>query len=576
MAVIKSNEFGVRYALALTDDIPDDVPVWNPTGLHHRYGLDEIYTGKANIGQGNKGRYVPNVGDEAYSWDKGEFYVSAVNPTTLIATLLPQVQKQQQGANEVDFLLGVGSRYPQPGFFLYVDNEQSPPRASVDAQAIFRHPEVNYFVLYGGFSTAGVVEILSARFNSNNEYIDERIPRVTVPSEHSPDGVQYYTLESFPVTRQLNPGEPVKIVGYTASNVQITESGFVVRDGNYVRRQSSPVRQIVSAKLVSPYMSANPEEKIIRIPTGTLIESIPLSCELLLSGGKKLTLPIDGVKVRVQGLDEVVSSTPGYLPDVVLFYKLGEGEMYVGSQDNDGSALTERYKVQIDPTMETYGFKLFVYPTWRNGNEGYPLVAYLSDFDHSNIYDVTSLLEITANSREWDPLLYGTKQHLRLAVEVSKVDPRFTNYRHIQTVQITLIEQGTASSDELWRIYFEEGQNPPYGNGCRADLTYVSSQVWTANLKAGALTIDEWLDKLYYRTKPLFDPEIQTAPDVPSHFIYVISGQRYRRPISDWDKVFTVVTGGDDGQITLIHFVNSVNGVDLYLATAGLAIRQHL
>jgi hypothetical protein len=572
MAVININDYGVRYATVLTDDLGADVPVWDPEGLHKEWALSEIYFGKDKIGEGKIGRFVPNVNDKVWDKTTGTQYVKELNPTTLIPVLERYVEPVSGGADSKDWLLGVGDRWPQQGFYIYADNEQTVPRISLDAQAIMRHPAIAYFRCYG-YDATGNLEVISAWFNASGEYVNDQIPKLLVDSTQSPDGYQYYVPETFWGTRQFIEKEEVKIVGFSADNNEVAEAAFVVRLGNTVRRGNTPVRRIASIELRCAYLSTT-EENRLRIPAGTNIASVAMMCRLNYESGAFLDLPIDGTKVRIQGLEESVSSSPGYLRDIILYYYMGEGENYVGSDSNDGKSIRQVYKVEVDPTQETYGFKLFVFPSWQDANNGFPLFSFLHDYDHSQVYDVTGMVELTSNSAEWDPLKMGTKQYLRLALDVEKVDPRYSTYRHVQTVQVTLLQPGTVDVDNHWRVYFEDGQSPAYGDGCRAVLTYVSSQVWTGDLSCGCATIDEWLDKLYYRTLPLFDPTTETAPMVPTHFVYTIRGQRYRHPITDWNSVIQVKTGGQEGETSVIHFISSQNGVDLYLGTSGLFTHQ--
>ena len=574
MSLEMSDNVGIPYATELTDTTPKNVPIWNPNGLYKEWGMHEIFFGIDKIGPGNTGRFVGNIGDKVFSPETGTWIIDQLDPTTLIPTMRKYQEPISAGGTAKDFLLGVGSRYPEPGFFLYVDNDQKVPRVCIDGQAYFSHPAVKYFRLYAGTQVVGNVETISAWFDASGTYIGDTVPRVKIPAEASPDGRAFFVCEEFWATRKLIPGEPVALVAFSQENSIVGQVNLVVREGSYVRRGSAPVRQIASVKLVCPYLSPQDTENRIRIPTGTNIQSVVMSCRITLNTGEPIDLPIDGDKVRLQGMDEMVAMSPGFQNDLILYYRLGEGEVYVGSQNNDGSQMTVRYTVEVDPTQDTYGFKLFAFPNWINEVEGYDLVVFMHDYDHSQVYDVTGLVELTSNSSEWDPLLYGKKQYLRLAIDVSKVDQRYSSYRHVQPIQITLFESGIASAENYWRVYFENGQSPSYGDGCVAKFTYVSSQVWTLNATAGATTYEQWLDKLYYRTLPLFDPQVEEKPMEPTHFVIVVEGQRYRRPVSDWNASIQTKTAGDEGEAMVIHWVHNDGQHDLWLGTSGLLIRQ--
>lgn len=571
---INVNEMGVRYAVELTAATPEDVPIWDPKGLYKEWAESEIYFGRDKIGEGNNGRYVPNVGNKVFSEKTGTWVVSELDPTTLIPKLRKYVEPVSGGAGEKDYLLGVGPRYPEPGYFIYVDNNQRVPRVSLDAQSYFAHHAVAYFRAYAGTEISVNAEVISAWFDQSGNYRDDIINKVKIPAVESPDGLEHFTAEEFWATRKLIPGEPILLAAFSQENVVIAQTVFVVRDGSYVRRGNTPVRQISSIELICPYLSPNDTEDRIRIPTGTNIKSVVMNCRLTLNDGKTLDLPIDGTKIRVQGLEETVATSPGYLRDIILYYYLGEGEVYVGSQANDGSAMTRRYTVEVDPTQDTYGFKLFVFPSWIDEQHGYGLIAFLHDYDHSQVYDVTGMVELDSNSSEWDPLLYSKKQYLRFAIDVSKVDPRFSAYRHVQPMQFTLMAAGIADQDNRWRVYFENGQAPAYGDGCVSNWTFVSSQVWTVDISCQCKTYEQWLDKLYYRTLPMFDPQTESKPLEPTHFILAVEGQRYRHPVSDWNAVIQTKTAGTNGETAVIHWIRNTGQADLWLGTSGLAIKQ--
>jgi hypothetical protein len=107
-----------------------------------------------------------------------------------------------------------------------------------------------------------------------------------------------------------------------------------------------------------------------------------------------------------------------------------------------------------------------------------------------------------------------------------------------------------------------------------ANLSYVSSQVWTCGIDCGAATVEEWLERLYTRTRPMYDQSAEAGPLTPTHFVLQIGGLRYRKPISSWNLPFTVQSGGAEGDLAVIHWVQEVNGVDLQLASSGLIIHQ--
>lgn len=572
MSIIMTNENGIRYATELTDSTPKDVPVYNPNGVHRRWNWDDIYFGAEFVGEGTKGRFVPRVGDEVWSQTLGTFYVRSLS-----SLLIPEIVRWQEppiaGAEEVDYLLGIGPRHPQEGYFAYVDNTVEPPTLQLDSQLCFYRPGTRYVRIFAGEAPVPNAEVISAWYNQGMEYVNDKIPVYSVSSaKYDGEDITYWVPYVGWAKRKLIKGETICVASYDDQGVN-GYSAFIVQDGGYIRQSNAAAREIVSIELISNYMAEPKTLKKLIVPNGLNVDSILFQCRVTTTNGV-LDLPIDGQKIRLHGLEEYSPTQVGLEQDLLLYYYLSDEESYAGSLNVTGGSIRETYTIQAKEEANAYAFKLFAYPSWVSEAQGYELLFFLHDIDHETVYDVTKLVELSSNSAEWDPLRYGVKQYMRFALDIQKVDSRFSTWRHTQEMQFTLLRGGPDITGNLWTVYFQNGQSPAYGNGTEAKFKYISSQVWTVDVTCGMKTQDAWLDLLYYRTLPIYSPDLSDEPLKPTHFVFVVAGQRYRRTIDQWQDTIQSVTGGTENATVAIHWIQEVNGTDLYLATSGLVNRR--
>lgn len=568
-ATIQTTALGVKYVNSLSDATPADVPVYNPNGLYKEWAFDETYRGKASIGDGNVGRYVPKVNDRVFhAAIKKTFIVSAVDPGTLLSTLVRYTESPEDGAVDEDFILGVGNRFPQQGYFIYVDNSVEKPTLAVDGMAYWRRPNVTYFRVFAGFNPLPSAEVISAWYNQSNEYVDDKIPAYTILDGN---GLAAVVPQVGWAKRQIKDEEVLTVVAYDAKGNVDSMATFIGRNSGMVRQSNTTTSAVQSIQLIGPNVDAS--AKTIRVPVNATLDSIVMMCQVVYRGGRKSDKPIDGAKIRVVTDAQYIPASPGVDQDLTLIYTFDATEAFDGSLSNTDRFFQETYTVKADATLKAYGMRLFSYPWWKNAAQGYGLRHFLQTLDRDAYYDVTDLVELKTGSAPFDPLLFGTKQTLTLALDISKVDPRYTEYRHAQTTKFTLLADGVTDGVTPWTVGFENGQ-VDYGDKIEARLAYVSSQVWTAGIDCGAASQEEWLTRLYYATRPIYNTQTESGPMAPTHFVFMVAGQRYRKPISDWNTPFTVKTGGAVGDLAVIHWVAEVNGVDLQLASSGLIIRQ--
>lgn len=572
---IKTTPSGIRYTSKLTDTTPGNVVVWDPYGLFKEWHLSEIYQGPDKIGKGNIGRFVPNVGNKVWDEDLGTMIVEELDPTTLIPKLRAMKKVPNGGVDDKNLLLGVGPAHPQEGYFVYVDPVATPTTIAFDGMACFYQAESRYIRIFrGSIHDDPNARCISAWYDQSGLLVDDKIPLEKLESTlHEGDPNTFWIPKVGAVTEIPEKGEVLSAVCYNDNDKVVSISLWIVNYGVAFRESFSGNKTIESIELVGPYVKPNNE---LILPVGTLVSTGTMSmCKVTYSDGTTNLFNIDGAKVKISGEKGYVSSTPGVPYPVNLIYTLDRTEQMKGSSGNNGTFHVVTYIIKTDTKVSSYGMKLFTYPEWVSDKRGYRLRHFMQSIDRDAVYEVTDFIEIGATSAPWDPLLYGTKQRITFALDISKVDPRYTDYRHVQTTWISLLTDGITHNRNPWLIQFEPGQSPEYGYNLECKLSFTSSQVWETDITCGFKDQTDWLQHLYYDTIPLRDISSENVAPAPTHFIVVIEGVRYRRKMDQWNMPFITKSGSHPGELCVIHWVKEVNGVDLNLATSGLIIRQY-
>lgn len=558
---------GITYITDISDDTTGDVPIWNPKGLWKTWNMPEIYQGLASIGTGNLGRYVPNIGDKIFDKSKGEFIVTELNTSTLLATWTIYTPPTTVDTG-VDKWLGVGPRSPQQGYYVYVDSTVSPPLLAFDSMVKIYSPSATFLRVFAASSISGNLEVLSAMYDQTGAYVDDKIPLTVLVGDVTGN---YKVPDSAYSKRAITSGETVLVIAYDASGLPTSELTMTALDSGIIRQANTSYKEIRTVEIVSSYLSAT-DSKVLEIPVQVTVASVDVMCRVTYSDGTSRIKPIDGSKIQLSGLAEFIPTQVGQRSPLTLFYTLDTTESYQGTT-TASRVITVAYTLETTSVENAYGVKLFMYPEWNSTNQGYYLRHFLYSVDRLDMWDVTDLVELSTGSVIWDPKLYGTKQAMIYAIDLSKVSASFVPYRHVQPNTITLMQTGVTDGVTPWYVNYQVGADD-FGGDVECRLTYISSQVWSVNIAMGAATQAEWLDRLYTRIHPLFDTATEIEAPQPTHFILQVENIRVRKPISAWNTAFTIATGGHIGEIALIQWVREDNGVDLQLGASGAIIRQ--
>ena len=113
---------------------------------------------------------------------------------------------------------------------------------------------------------------------------------------------------------------------------------------------------------------------------------------------------------------------------------------------------------------------------------------------------------------------------------------------------INLIASPGANQKTVWRITYEQGQNPMYGDNVLCKGTQDKAKgTWRLDISCGCESEKEWLEKVYYPIKPLINAYTETRAPKPRHFTLDINGTVVTYPLQSWNKVLHSRVGATDG-----------------------------
>jgi hypothetical protein len=173
----------------------------------------------------------------------------------------------------------------------------------------------------------------------------------------------------------------------------------------------------------------------------------------------------------------------------------------------------------------------------------------------------------------FNPTLYGVHQQISVAIDLKDVNGIYKSYKHIQLIDFVLIAPGTVQSTN-WTIGFEPAQDPMFGTGNYALTTFINQNLMKVNLTSDAKNRDEWLDRMYRRTKPLVDPSRESQAPDPDFFSIIVGSTEVQFPISQWNADLTNNQVLTNASTAFVKFFKRTADGDLQLAIAGLPVYQ--
>ena len=283
------------------------------------------------------------------------------------------------------------------------------------------------------------------------------------------------------------------------------------------------------------------------------------------SDGTSRMLAIDGGRMSIIGLGNYISTLAGETNSFALDYQLADNELAWNAEMGEGRGITEIYRYRTLEVDGSYSISLVCVPVWKGDTQGWDLQYYLYNLDRDIYLDVTDKIEVGATSDMFNGRSYGRIQHINVALELSKLDLGLNAYRHVQNFEIGL-SGSPLLYDSPYIIQYHNNQNPGYGRDVKVKLdigTPLEAHFkFNEFLQIG--TVEDFLERTVYQTKPVFNEHIESKAPAPTHFtITTPDNVVHEYPLDMWNQEIVVPTSErypfKDGSTVLVSWLRKVS-----------------
>jgi len=543
------------------------VPVYDPSARWTIWALHEIYTGTTALN-----KYVPKVGDYIIDTDTDErFKVIEVDPSTLISRTVKIKTVKEVALSTDDLLMGPEGGAVSDTYRIYVDKSVVPNTLAVDTRLRFGGSMTSHVQIFRGSKLDGTSQVVSAFYDPSGNLLGTNVPLELV-AERELTNHSIKIVSACYTSQDIKNGEVLTVVAYAADGGVVSMRQLMAVETSFIRQTDTSQKYITGISLETPFLSDS-DHKLIQYPLNVPTNGLNLFGVVHYSDGSKLRMPVDGTKFQVFGLEKFLSTVVGQKLPVILKYNLSPGEVMYGNTTGATNYICERYELITVKAEGTYSMKLYGYPVWVDAINGYRLDWWMLNLDRKEYYHVTPYVRINENTAPFNPILYGSNQRLSVSINLRDVNGVFKNYIHTQIIDIALMRPGADHTGTQWIIGFEMAQNPPFGRENAVALTFINQNLKRLNLTMGETELQNWLQRTYKETRPLYNPAIELEAPTPNMFMVILpNGKSYEYTIEQWNSEIVINDLLADSSTIYVLFFKRTPETDFYLSIAGLPV----
>lgn len=556
----------------ITIDIPVGTvdgkpPVYNPDGRFDQWNLEDIW-----FGTEGEGKYVPNVNDLVFNMKTMEvFYVKSIDEVTLIPTLAKfDLKVKDAGVKEEDLLLGVGPGGVDQTFRLYIDKSVRPFVMAVDARCYLYGKDLRSYQIVTGSEVTGDIRVISANYDQSGNYLGTDVPlELANMRDHTNECT--WSIPPCNTAQELKDNDVVYLRGFGADGGLRCKFPLLVENSSFIRLTDASYKYVTHISLESPFLSTH-DTHIIEYPLNVPLSGLNLFGVVHYSDGSRRRMPVDGTKFEIFGFENFVATVVGEETRLLLKYNFSNDEYHYGSTVNDTKSLLESYRAISVKEDGSYTVKLFAYPIWVDELTGYRMEFFLFNLDRKTWSRVTPYVEYNSNLPAFRPTLYGVNQQISVSIDLAKVNTTYKHWIHTQVIDVVLYRAATDHSSTPWTISYERNQPTPFGRDNWCEVTMVDYDVKLLDITCGEVLLPNWLERLYWLTKPIHSTTRESKAPTPNMFSIITKHGEYEFPIKQWNSKLTINGLLENDETVFVRFFKRTTDIDLQLAMAALPV----
>lgn len=523
------------------------------------WSIHDLYFGREGMG-----KFIPKVNDFVVEPESGNmFRVVDLSLVTYIPELAPVELRKEVTIDEIIAVSAGAHR-------IYYDRSITPYTLRVDGMMRVHGTSASFARIYRG-QFIDPTKIISRRFSNSGVFIGHDVSLELVAFNTHDN----YAIKSIPTCntdQELPDGEVCTVVIFDSSGKVLSRATCLLEETTYVAQAYAEQKFITNIFLKSAFIP-DTLSNLINFPINLPMQSFNPIGVVQYNDGSQIEYPVDGSKFTLYGSDQFVSTTIGHSVPMVLKYLLDSNEAGLATVESDGYHITRRYNLIVSSPNTSYNAKLYVYPQWVDGANGYRLTAYLTNLDRNMVIDVTNKLSLAPNSPSFNPTGYGLTQRLMFSIDLANVSGIFNHFQHIQVVDIVL--RAPASDSSAQNIWETASQVPSpgayYGTALRATIDPATRKKLSIHNNIG--TTEEFINKLYKPTNALFDVTIETQPPRPTHLEITHLTESVTIAITDYNAPIQFTQEISYLQNVQVTFMRQTPQGFLKLSVAALTVR---
>lgn len=543
-------------------------PIYNPDGRWTTFSISEVWLGKEGTnGTGTGARYVPKVNDHVVEPSTNErWVVDSLDPVSLVPVLRKIMVRPDVGLDEEDILAGVGPVTTVDNFRVYINSMYTPYSMIVDSQLKVGGTDVTFAKIFRGVDITNQGNVVSKIYDGNGGFVSENVPlRLAAAGYQTNHSIK--VVEPCNTVETFEDGELITVVFYNDKGQLVSRAHLLADNTNAVRPREADEKYVTHISANSPFMSPT-IPNTIDFPLNFTIESLNLMGTVHYSDGSTMSLPIDGGKFTMHGLEQHLSSIVGQRVPLVLAYNLSAGESAIaGLADSNESVTLPFNLVTVNPN-HSYSVKLFGYPDWKGEYEGYHMRWWMLNIDRNVFFEVTPFVKYIHTGGAYNPKAYGVIQSRQVSINLKDVSGAFKPFVHTQKVDIVL-NAPPIRGNTPWTVSHESIQTRPYyGQDLLAELRPGNK----FTIHTGITEFSEWMERVFERTYPLTHREVEVSPPTPTHIEVAYGLRKTQYPIEDWNKEFSHDGTLTQNKLVTIKFLKRLTGSDLVISVAAMMV----
>lgn len=516
----------------------------DPTRGFHTWNIDEIYEGTVDPSKVN----VPNVGDMVIAWDEGVYKVDSVGVDNIPVLTMWDPDSNIANAGSGGLITSLSEYQPSVINRAFLDTSDVIYYITIDNRWRSFGSESTDVKLYRGTDISAATGIVLSREYSGMVVIGDSqplLPLTGTTDEKRPPAI--------PVEGLLNDGETVTLVTYTATGRITGTTTFVVVNSSAIAPLNSTTKTIVDILLLSEWITT-PDPDLLLIPANIGLRLAGATGRILYHDGTTEDIPIDGVKLVLHGANNFNNNMEGSVNYLVLTYYADTTERLING--GAGRHISHTYYTQtfLDDIADSY--KVYLMLSYNNLNDLYSFTFYLTNSDYTLLrkllpgeytafhYDdtvppgvsTTKPLNLNRTANISLP-----KFTLNIAVHMEQIFPMtYDNYTFTQQMFVDLND--ITPSSQSWVLDYEM-DNVNTFNGAYKAYTRFSYDYEDLDLRVGAVSQADWLDKIFRPISPIYVSPLITYPE-PTHFriMYDTVTNGFHTSddidIADWDVIY--------------------------------------